>query len=114
MWSLTLTDIVQFVIKTVGLMFILLPVCLYKVGGWDQLVARLPESSFQLTTIGWDTIVTYFLIYFFGILIGQDIWQRVFTARDEKVAQRAGTTAGIYCVFYGLACALIGRACADA
>ena len=110
MWSLTLTDIVQFVIKTVGLMFILLPVCLYKVGGWDQLVAKLPESSFQLTTIGWDTIVTYFLIYFFGILIGQDIWQRVFTARDEKVAQRAGTTAGIYCVFYGLACALIGMA----
>ncbi|MHC6226747.1 sodium:solute symporter family protein [Pseudomonas sp. X10] len=110
MWSLTLTDIVQFVIKTVGLMFILLPVCLYKVGGWDQLVAKLPEASFNWTTIGWDTIITYFLIYFFGILIGQDIWQRVFTARDEKVAQRAGTTAGIYCVLYGLACALIGMA----
>ena len=110
MWSLTLTDIVQFVIKTVGLMFILLPVCLYKVGGWDQLVAQLPASSFNWTTIGWDTILTYFLIYFFGILIGQDIWQRVFTARDEKVCQRAGTTAGIYCVLYGLACALIGMA----
>jgi SSS family solute:Na+ symporter len=38
MWSLTLTDIVQFVIKTVGLMFILLPICLYRVGGWDELV----------------------------------------------------------------------------
>ncbi|MGE8306944.1 MULTISPECIES: sodium:solute symporter [Pseudomonas] len=110
MWSLTLTDIVQFVIKTVGLMFILLPVCLYKAGGWDTLVAKLPAASFQLTTIGWDTIITYFLIYFFGILIGQDIWQRVFTARDEKVCQRAGTTAGVYCVVYGLACALIGMA----
>ncbi|HDS1735719.1 sodium:solute symporter [Pseudomonas sp. BP8] len=110
MWSLTLTDIVQFVIKTVGLMFILLPVCLYKVGGWDQLVAQLPASSFSWTTIGWDTIITYFLIYFFGILIGQDIWQRVFTARDAKVCQRAGTTAGVYCVVYGLACALIGMA----
>ncbi len=110
MWSLTLTDIVQFVIKTVGLMFILLPVCLYQVGGWDVLVAKLPAASFQLTTLGWDTIITYFLIYFFGILIGQDIWQRVFTARDEKVCQRAGTAAGIYCVLYGLACALIGMA----
>lgn len=110
MWSLTLTDIVQFVIKTVGLMFILLPVCLYKAGGWDTLVAKLPAASFQLTTIGWDTIITYFLIYFFGILIGQDIWQRVFTARDEKVCQRAGTTAGVYCVLYGLACAAIGMA----
>ncbi|MFK3771286.1 sodium:solute symporter [Pseudomonas sp. NPDC089406] len=110
MWSLTLTDIVQFVIKTVGLMFILLPVCLYKAGGWDALVTKLPAASFSWTTIGWDTIITYFLIYFFGILIGQDIWQRVFTARDEKVCQRAGTTAGVYCVLYGLACAMIGMA----
>ncbi|OLS61650.1 sodium:solute symporter [Pseudomonas putida] len=110
MWSLTLTDIVQFVIKTVGLMFVLLPICLYRVGGWDQLVAKLPEASFSLTTIGWDTIITYFLIYFFGILIGQDIWQRVFTARDENVAKYAGTTAGIYCVIYGLVCAVIGMA----
>ncbi|WDY59373.1 sodium:solute symporter [Pseudomonas sp. PSKL.D1] len=110
MWSLTLTDIVQFVIKTVGLMFILLPICLYNAGGWDALVTKLPAASFSWTTIGWDTIITYFLIYFFGILIGQDIWQRVFTARDEKVCQRAGTTAGIYCVLYGLACALIGMA----
>jgi SSS family solute:Na+ symporter len=105
MWSLTLTDIVQFVIKTVGLMFILLPICLYRVGGWDELVAKLPASSFSFTAIGWDTIITYFMIYFFGILIGQDIWQRVFTARDEKVAQYAGTFAGVYCVLYGLACA---------
>ncbi|MHA6196649.1 sodium:solute symporter family protein [Pseudomonas wadenswilerensis] len=110
MWSLTLTDIVQFVIKTVGLMFVLLPICLYRVGGRDQLVAKLPEASFSLTTIGWDTIITYFLIYFFGILIGQDIWQRVFTARDEKVAKYAGTTAGVYCVIYGLVCAVIGMA----
>ncbi|MGE8407622.1 MAG: sodium:solute symporter [Pseudomonas sp.] len=110
MWSLTLTDIVQFVIKTVGLMFVLLPICLYRVGGWDELVAKLPASSFSLTTIGWDTIITYFLIYFFGILIGQDIWQRVFTARDENVAKYAGTTAGVYCVIYGLVCAVIGMA----
>lgn len=108
MWSLTLTDIVQFVIKTVGLMFILLPICLYRIGGWDELVAKLPASSFSFTAIGWSTIVTYFVIYFFGVLIGQDIWQRVFTARNERVARYAGTTAGIYCVLYGLGGALIG------
>lgn len=108
MWSLTLTDIVQFIIKTVGLMFILLPICLYRVGGWDELVAKLPASAFSFHTIGYDTIITYFLIYFFGILIGQDIWQRVFTARDDKVTKYAGTAAGVYCVIYGLVGALIG------
>lgn len=108
MWSLTLTDIVQFVIKTAGLMLILLPICLYRVGGWDQLVARLPASSFDVTHIGWDTIATYFVIYFFGIMIGQDVWQRVFTARSERVAAVAGSLAGVYCVVYGLVGALVG------
>lgn len=108
MWSLTLTDIVQFIIKTVGLMFILLPICLYRVGSWDALVSTLPAKAFSFTAIGYDTIVTYFLIYFFGILIGQDVWQRVFTARSETVAKYAGTAAGIYCVVYGLVGALIG------
>ena len=108
MWSLTLTDIVQFVIKTVGLMFVLLPICLMRVGGWDALVAQLPAANFTLTHIGWPTIITYFVIYFLGILIGQEIWQRVFTARDEQVARVAGTAAGLYCIVYGLVGAVIG------
>jgi SSS family solute:Na+ symporter len=91
-------------------MLILLPICLYRVGGWDQLVARLPASSFEFTHIGWDTIATYFVIYFFGIMIGQDVWQRVFTARSERVAAVAGSLAGLYCVAYGLVGALVGMA----
>ena len=110
MWSLTLTDIVQFLIKTIGLMFILLPICLYRVGGWEQLTARLPASYFSFGSIGMDTIITYFVIYFFGILIGQDIWQRVFTARSAGVARYAGSIAGLYCILYGLICAVIGMA----
>lgn len=110
MWSLTLTDIVQFLIMTIGLVFILLPLSIGDAGGWDALVAKLPASYFSLSAIGWDTILTYFLIYFFGIFIGQDIWQRVFTARSAKVAKLAGSAAGLYCVLYGLAAALIGMA----
>ena len=110
MWSLTLTDIVQFLIMTIGLVFLLLPMSIGDAGGWDALVAKLPQSYFSLTAIGWDTIITYFLIYFLGIFIGQDIWQRVFTARSAKVAKLAGSAAGIYCVLYGLAAALIGMA----
>jgi solute:Na+ symporter, SSS family len=108
MWALTLTDIVQFVIKTIGLMFLLLPICLYRIGGWDELMSKLPASSLSFSTIGYDTIITYVLIYTFGVLIGQDIWQRVFTARSAGVARYAGTVAGVYCVIYGLVTALIG------
>src|SRR4029450_13583256 len=107
-WALTLTDMVQFIIKTIGLLLLLLPVSLHRVGGWDELVAKLPASAFSFTSIGYDTIITYVLIYTFGVLIGQDIWQRVFTARSAGVAKFAGTVAGIYCVLYGLAAAPIG------
>ncbi len=110
MWSITLTDIIQFIIQTVGLMFIMLPIAIYKAGGMEEFVAQVPATGFKLDTIGIGMITTYFLIYFFGVIIGQDIWQRVFTARDEKVAQRGGFLAGVYCIIYGLVCALIGMA----
>ena len=50
------------------------------------------------------------LNYFLGIMIGQDIWQRVFTARSVNVARFAGAAAAIYCVLYGVCGALIGMA----
>ncbi|MCS3806133.1 SSS family solute:Na+ symporter [Chromobacterium alkanivorans] len=110
MWSLTLTDIVQFVIMTVGIFGVLLPLSVAGAGGLDAMRAGLPASFFELGAIGLDTIVAYFLLYFFGALIGQDIWQRLFTARSERVVRYAGLAAGGYCVCYGAACSLIGVA----
>ncbi|HKQ43003.1 MAG TPA: sodium:solute symporter [Pseudonocardia sp.] len=108
MWSITLTDFVQFAIKTVGIFFLLLPIVLSRAGGWAGLQAALPVDAFSLTAIGGGTILTYFVIYTFGLLIGQDIWQRVFTARSPGVARWAGTAAGVYCLLYGVAGAVIG------
>lgn len=113
MWSITLTDMVQFIIKTVGVFFLMLPFAWFSAGGYDGIVERLGDaaaSHFDIGAIGVDTIVTYFVIYSFGMLIGQDIWQRVFTARSPRVARWGGTAAGLYCVLYGVAGALIGTA----
>ena len=104
MWSITLTDFVQFLIQTVGIFLILLPVVLVQAGGF----AALPPEALSPTSIGGDTILTYFVIYTFGLLIGQDIWQRVFTARSPGVARWAGAAAGVYCLLYGVAGALVG------
>jgi len=108
MWSITLTDFVQFIVKTIGIFFILLPVLLFKAGGLEGLHAALPETAFSITHIGGDTIVAYFVIYFLGLVIGQDIWQRVFTAKNEGVAKWAGVTSGVYCILYAFAGAVIG------
>jgi SSS family solute:Na+ symporter len=59
-------------------------------GGVAGLRDGLPDSYFSVTGIGGGTIFTYFFIYFFGIIIGQDVWQRVSTARNAEVARYAG------------------------
>ncbi len=110
MWSITLTDMVQFVVKTIGVLLLLLPVAVIKAGGFGAMEAKLPTSYFDPLGIGGETIFTYVLIYTFGMLIGQDIWQRVFTARSDRVARIGGTVAGTYCLVYALAGAVIGTA----
>ncbi|MFJ7997402.1 sodium:solute symporter [Streptomyces sp. NPDC096310] len=110
MWSITLTDMVQFVVKTIGVLLLLLPIAVVKAGGFAEMKERLPSAYFSPFGIGGETIFTYVLIYTFGMLIGQDIWQRVFTARGDKVARWGGTVAGTYCLVYALAGAVIGTA----
>jgi Na+/proline symporter len=53
MWSITLNDFVQFLVKTIGIFFILLPIALYKTGGfpdwprncrrWSPATTRSPQ-----------------------------------------------------------------------
>ncbi|AYC41057.1 sodium:solute symporter [Streptomyces griseorubiginosus] len=110
MWSITLTDMVQFVVKTIGVLLLLLPIAVVKAGGFGEMKAKLPTEYFDPLGIGGETIFTYVLIYTFGMLIGQDIWQRVFTARSDTTAKWGGTVAGTYCLAYALAGAVIGTA----
>ncbi|MET8815327.1 sodium:solute symporter [Streptomyces sp. NPDC004549] len=110
MWSITLTDMVQFVVKTIGVLLLLLPIAVVKAGGFAEMKAKLPTTYFDPLGIGGETIFTYVLIYTFGMLIGQDIWQRVFTARDDRTAKWGGTVAGTYCLAYAVAGAVIGTA----
>ncbi|MET9765839.1 sodium:solute symporter [Streptomyces sp. NPDC006415] len=110
MWSITLTDMVQFVVKTIGVLLLLLPIAVVKAGGFSEMKAQLPTEYFDPLGIGGETIFTYVLIYTFGMLIGQDIWQRVFTARSDTTARWGGTVAGTYCLVYAIAGAVIGTA----
>ncbi len=108
MWSITLTDFVQFLVKTIGIFFILLPIALSQAGGFAGLAQKLPIEATTLDNIGGTKILTYFVVFTFGLLIGQDIWQRVFTARSPGVARWAGAASGVYCLLYGVAGAVIG------
>lgn len=84
MWSITLTDMMQFAIMTVGMFLLMLPFSLSQAGGWSGLTERLDAEFFQLGSMGMNSIITMFVIYTLGILVGQDIWQRVFSARSPR------------------------------
>jgi SSS family solute:Na+ symporter len=49
-----------------------------------------------------------FLSLFLGIMIGQDIWQRILTARNQRVAKVGSIFAGLYSVGWGAAMGISG------
>ena len=108
MVSVTITDFIQWCIMTIGIFFLALPLSLNSVGGFSSLTSNLSASYFSISTIGWRTIFSYFLLYFLGIMIGQDIWQRVFTAENATVARKGNIAAGVYAIVYGVSTALLG------
>jgi SSS family solute:Na+ symporter len=108
MHTVTMTDLVQWVIMTVGIFGLALPLGLHAVGGLSGLAAALDPSYFSPTAIGWQTIFGYVLLYVLGMMIGQDIWQRVFTAKNAVVARTGTIAAGAYAIVYGIATALLG------
>jgi SSS family solute:Na+ symporter len=108
MWSVTMTDIIQFVVMTIGVIILAPFFSVAKAGGLNHVISSLPPTHFSLTNIGWEMILTYLVLFVPGLLVGQDIWQRVFTAKDEKVARTGSIAAGVYCIIYGLAAVLIG------
>ena len=58
-------------------------------GGFKALAGDLPSSYFDFSSIGYGQIFQYFLLYTLGMAVSQDIWQRVFTARTEKLRETA-------------------------
>ena len=112
MWSVTMTDIVQFVVKTVGILILAPIFCLTAVGGWDSLTAQLPTGFFSVGNMGFDKSFAYILLYVPGLIIGQDIWQRIFTAKSEKVSKTGTICAGVYSIAYAFATVIIGMSVA--
>jgi solute:Na+ symporter, SSS family len=108
MWAVTLTDVIQFWIMFIGLIGILLPLGIYHAGGTSELATKVGPEFLSLTNIGGKAIFAYFLLFFFGMMIGQDIWQRAFTAKDEKILRKGTIYAGVLCIIYGIAGAVIG------
>ncbi|MFH1701589.1 MAG: sodium:solute symporter family protein [Candidatus Zixiibacteriota bacterium] len=89
MISVAYTDVVNGIIMVVGF-FVALPFFLDNAGGWSGVMARLPETHFQ--PLGKLTLIEalgYSLPTMLLLLGESGMYQRFFSARNEKTAKRA-------------------------
>lgn len=108
MISINITDTIQFVLMTFSIFFVLLPLGFKKAGGWDGMQKSLPDTYFNPIEVGGFRIFSWFILFTLGLMIGQDIWQRVFTAKSAKVARSGTIIGGFYTIFWAAALTLIG------
>jgi len=108
MWAVAFTDIIQFIVMTVGVIILGPYFALHAVGGFEGLTTTLPSSYFNMTTLGWPRITAYIFLLVPGFLVGQDIWQKAFTAKNPKVAKKGIMLASGYILLYAVGTVILG------
>lgn len=106
MWAVALTDMMQGVLITVGVV-VLGAVVLEVAGGWSVAVANAPDGAFHLwphtrDISVWTAYLRDWSILAVGNLAAQDLMQRAFSAKTERVAVNAFWIAGTAYLFLGL------------
>ena len=114
MYAVAFTDIIQFIVMTVGVILILPILGLIDIGGFGALEAGLPAEAFDVTSIGPSRIIAYIFLLVPGFLVGQDGWQKAFTAKSSKVAKKGTLLASGYIFLYAVATVIIGMCIAVA
>jgi SSS family solute:Na+ symporter len=89
------TDVAQWIILLLGLVFVAVPVAFIKVGGWAALKAQLPPTFFSLTSVKPVTFINWMVSVIPIWLIGMTLYQRMYACKDEKTAKKAWYMAGI-------------------
>lgn len=89
MISVAYTDLVNGIVMTLGI-FLALPFLISFAGGWENVVSNLPKEHFQVlgTMSIWEAL-GYSLPTMLLLLGESNMYQRFFSAKDEKTAKRA-------------------------
>ncbi|MBK7107333.1 MAG: sodium:solute symporter family protein [Ignavibacteriae bacterium] len=113
MWSVALTDVIQFVLMLAGAL-ILLPIVMNLVGWWPGLVEKLPQGSLtfvqQEGTYNWKFILAIFLLGIQWASVDQGLLQRAFGAESTRSVAKGLVLAGIVTTPFALLWNLPGLA----
>jgi solute:Na+ symporter, SSS family len=98
MWAVSITDFVQTIIIIIG-MVLLAYLMVQQVGGLSNVLAKTPHGFFNiLPKAGFKNHVEYFVAWItvgLGSVPQQDVFQRIMSAKTEKIAIRGAYVSGV-------------------
>lgn len=113
MWAVSITDFFQTIVIIIG-MVVLAIILLNRAGGWDSLIEAMPKGFLKFTPEPKPLSVFEYIAAWITIGLGsipqQDVFQRVLSAKNERVAVRGSLLGGILYLTVGLLPLLIGFA----
>lgn len=104
MWSVALTDLFQTVVIVGGLLYIAWLMG-DMAGGFDKVIATAREADRlkffpEASPKEWLAFIAAFLTMALGSVAQQDVFQRVTSARDEKIARRGTLLGGSFYLLF--------------
>ncbi len=105
MWAISITDFIQTTVIVIGLLWVAVMVA-KQAGGFSNVIDQAPEGSFRFipdaTPTAWLNYLGAWMILGLGSIPSQDIYQRVMSAKSQKVAVQSTYLAGIFYLSFGL------------
>ncbi|MBN1948089.1 MAG: sodium:solute symporter family protein [Bradymonadales bacterium] len=90
------TDTVQWIVLMVGLILLAIPLAIVRIGGWGVIRASLPHSFFSLGNVSAVQVFNWFITIIPIWLVAMTLYQRMFSCRNVKEAQKAWFIAGLF------------------
>lgn len=90
------TDTFQWIVLMGGLILIGIPIGYNSIGGMDAIRETLTSDFFALNNVKWQTILNWAVTIIPIWFVGMTLYQRIYSTRTAKEAQRAWFIAGIF------------------
>mgnify|MGYP000149626207 FL=1 len=90
------TDTIQWIILMGGLIFIGIPLSYNAIGGLSAIKETLPPEFLSFQNVSWQELVNWAVTIIPIWFVGMTLYQRIYSTRSKKEAQRAWFYAGLF------------------
>lgn len=90
------TDTIQWIILMVGLIFIGIPLSYNAIGGLSAIKETLPSEFLSFQNVSWQKLINWGVTIIPIWFVGMTLYQRIYSTRNKKEAQRAWFYAGLF------------------